>query len=409
MHIVMISDSESSGGAGKGTSRLAQGLVNAGAKVTRLVERPDKYKNVWNTDQLVPFRPRVWRVIQKTIREFSIPISHILQDLIIHPHLSKKLAALKPDVININNIHSSYLWPDIVAVCAEYAPVIWTLRDMWSFTGRCAYSLDCRKFLEQCDETCPTPNEYPELTPKKIRWAWNMRRNLLISHNDIIAISPSNWLADEAKSGLWKNNRVEIIPHGLPIDDYLPLDRQLAREALNVKNDGIVIGIAAVNLLNKRKGTQLLIEALKNVKYRPITLLTLGRGKIPIELNDVSIQSMGYIDHKRTMTLFYNALDIFIHPSLGEAWGHVVLEAMACGTPIIGFPTGGSLDMIRPDQTGWLAESISAHSLSEILNQAINEIINGKNLRKSCRRVVENEYSLDTQAKRYIKLINELM
>lgn len=405
----MISDSETEGGAAIGTSRLAQGLVSSGNKVTRLVERPDKHEHSWDTELFVPFRPRKWVKYQKKTRKYSIFLSHILQKLIIAPFLRRKLKQLKPDIINVNNLHRSYLWPDIVSVCTEFAPTTWTLRDMWSFTGRCAYSYDCSRFIGGCDESCPTPTEYPPLGPNGIKWAWNLRRTLFENYPDIVAISPSKWLSKEANVGLWRNNRVEIIPHGISLADYTILDRTKAREALGIETTGIVIGTAAYDLNDKRKGVDLLFKALHQIISRPITIVTIGKGNISFREEGIAYQPMGYMTDQRMKLLFFNALDLFIHPSLGEAWGHTVLESISCGTPVVGFPLGGLIDMVIPDKTGWLTESVTSESLAISIDTALQKIMVGDELRDSCREVVEEQFSVELQSRRYIDLFNDMI
>jgi glycosyltransferase involved in cell wall biosynthesis len=318
------------------------------------------------------------------------------------------LRKLSPDVIIAHNLHDAGWWPDLISACARHAATIWVLHDMWSFTGRCAYSGDCRKFVSGCDDTCPTPTEYPVLAPRLIAGAWKSRGRLFMGHPDLVAVCPSRWLAGEAKAGLWKGHRVEVIPYGVPLDVYKPLDRAVARAALGIDTPGPVLVMSAQYIGDRRKGPSMLVEALQRVTHRPLTVVTMGRGSLPIKAPGVYIHSLGYVDHERTRVLAYNAADMCVHPATADNLPNSVMEAIACGTPAIGFPVGGVLELVRPGQTGWLAGTVSGEALAEAIDRAFQDLFAGIDLRLTCRAVGESEYSSELQVDRYLELIRSL-
>ncbi len=410
LHIAMISDAELAGGAAIATSRLAAGLLSEGAVVTRIVAYPDGQQHLWQTTSLFPSRyARLTRRILSTLeRRLSIRLP-MLERAVTHSHLRAALEFARADVINVHNIHGAELPPDIVAVSAEYAPTVWTLHDMWSFTGRCAYSYDCSRYLRGCDHRCPTWGEYPRLAPRLIADAWRRRRCLLDAHPDLVAVTPSQWLAKRACSGMWAHHNVVVIPNGLPLTIYKPVDRDLARRALDINAIGPVMLAAAQNLTETRKGGHLLYAALQHISHRPFTLVTLGKGSLAVDTPGVTVQSLGHIDHERTKVLAYCAADILVHPAPVDNLPNVVMESIACGTPVVAFPIGGVPDMVRPGQTGWLAQEVSAISLAGALDQALTDIASGSDLRPSCRAVAEADYSVQLQAQRYLTLFSSLV
>jgi glycosyltransferase involved in cell wall biosynthesis len=296
-----------------------------------------------------------------------------------------------------------------VRICARHAPTVWTLHDMWSFTGRCAYSYDCRKFMTGCDSTCPTPEEHPPLAPDQIAQAWNERRRLLNSNPNLLAVAPSRWLAREAREGLWADHRVEVIPYGLPLEVYRPVDRALAREALGINTPGPVLLMAAQFLTERRKGGEILDGALSALSRRPLTIVTLGSGHPGFQAEGIHLHELGYVDHERTRVLAYSAADLFVHPAPVDNLPNVVMEALACGTPVVGFAIGGMPDMVRPGQTGWLCDSVSSKALADTLEEALADLDRGVNFRDSCRAVAEAEYGSSLQARNYLELFQSLI
>ena len=217
MKIVMLSDWETQfGGAAVAASRLAHSLCHAGHEVTRIVAVKDGKNYLWKIAEL---QPSIWGwAVHRFIQGLAWESFSRWE---IRRRIRRLLEVCQPDVINIHNLHgasTSFGWPmEVVSDCAAVAPVVWTLHDMWSFTGRCAFSYECHKYLMGCDKTCPTPAEYPALTPGKIAKSWR-RRSVMYQHiTDIAAVSPSSWLARSAQEGLWAGKRVEIYPLWSPI------------------------------------------------------------------------------------------------------------------------------------------------------------------------------------------------
>jgi glycosyltransferase involved in cell wall biosynthesis len=201
---------------------------------------------------------------------------------------------------------------------------------------------------------------------------------------------------------------VEVIPYGLPLDIYTPVDRVLARTALGIKPGGPVVLVVAQKLAGRRKGGTILIEALQRVCQRPLTLVTLGHGHLPRAVEGVTLHALGYIDHERTKVLAYAAADVLVHPAPVDNLPNVVMEAMACGTPCVGFAIGGVPDMVQPGKTGWLAHQVTAQALASAIDTALKDIKQGKDLRVSCRSIAETEYDEAIQAQRYLTLFKQL-
>jgi glycosyltransferase involved in cell wall biosynthesis len=407
MHIVMLSDYETQGGAAVAASRLAEALCAAAQRVTRCVLYSDGKIHPWRTWPMK--REPVTRLWRRFASRLVPGVSRAapLPDPVVQ--LRGALRELRPDVINVHNLHGGATegWgPELIAICADFAPVVWTLHDMWSFTGRCAYAYDCRKFITGCDATCPTPDEYPVLASADIADAWNRRRLLFHDGAELIAVTPSRWLAAEAQAGLWGKNRVVVIPYGVPTDQFRPLDRQKARRTLGFSERGPVVLVAAQYLTDRRKGAALLPHVLSKLRQRPLTLLAMGHGAVVASDPAMHVVSLGWMDDVEKQVLAYNAADVLLHPAPVDNFPNVVLEAMACGTPTVALPIGGLPELVRPSISGWLANNATASALASTLDLALDEIADGGDLRDSCRAMADQEFTMKRQAEAYLDLFS---
>jgi glycosyltransferase involved in cell wall biosynthesis len=407
MRVIILSDTETSGGAAIATSRLALALTMENVEVIRIVGSPDGNDHPWTT---VPLQVRLpEEVVLELAGRISQRLASALRTLILGRQLHGILKKLRPTIINVHNLHGAGWGIKLVKVCALEAPVVWTLHDMWSFTGRCAYTSNCRNFIDGCDYSCPTPTEYPALAQDLIGTAWRKRRDLMSTLTDLVAVTPSSWLSQQAKTGIWAGHRVEVIPYGLPLNIYTPVNSNLAREALGIHSSGRVLMIAAQKLSEVRKGMSYLGEALQRLSHGGVTLITLGKGRLAFEQPGVHLHQLGYVDHERTKVLAYSAADLLVHPALLDNFPNVVMEALACGTPVVGFPVGGMLEMVSRGSTGWLTDEVSPQALARTLDTALNDLDRGVNWRESCRAQAEEEYDLSIQAERYRELFLSLI
>jgi len=407
MRIVLLSDVENRGGAGIAAGRLAAGLAARGHDVRWVAARPDSGEHTWHS---APFQlSPLLRVVDGICQRNGTRPASLLRGLIVRRSLRTLLEDLAPDVVNLHNVHGARWSVDIFdAVPARSLP-IWTLHDMWTLTGRCAYAFGCRQYLTACSATCPTPSEYPVLAPERIATAHAERRRVLQRRPDAIAVAPSRWLAREAMGGLWHRHRVAHIPNGVPPDEYFPVPRDAARESLRLGRHDRVAVVVAERLGERRKGWALLQAALARFSDPALHLLLVGDGVVDGTLPAPhSAAVLGRVNDAETLRRIMSAADVLVHPAPVDNLPNVVLEAMACGVPTVAFPVGGLLDMVRPGISGWLAPTLSAEGLAAVLLEAFSTMP-GKNphtdLKDSCRELVMREYTPELQARRYESLM----
>ncbi|MEI6562127.1 MAG: glycosyltransferase [Verrucomicrobiota bacterium] len=407
MKILIISDLESTGGAAIACQRLTQGLMGLGADCVRGVGSMDGGAPGQEKFLLSPGK-RLEGIVSLASSFHCDRVAQTLANFGSRRQLRWWIKHLQPDFINIHNLHKAKWEIALVEECALHAPVAWTLHDMWSMTGRCCYRYDCEKFTTGCDASCPTPNEYPALEPGRIAAAWAAKQRVLARHPNISAVCPSQWMASEARRGIWKGNRVEAIANGLDLTVYKPCDAQAARAALGLQPDLPTILIVADYLKERRKGGGLLEGVLAAAKSRPLQILTLGHSPPEIHVSGVQHTHMGYISSDRMKAILYSASDLLLHMAPVDNLPNTVAESLACGTPVVAHATGGVPEMVKPGETGWLAQQFDTDHFAAALDTALSALKSGNTLRQACRQFAETHFDITRQAAQYLALFQTL-
>ena len=287
-------------------------------------------------------------------------------------------------------------------------PIVWTLHDMNPFTGGCHYNVGCPKFEKQCG-ACP---QLGSADPTDLsRTVWTRKQQAYqnaIRNERLHIVTPSKWLADQAKrSSLFQDAPVHVIPYGLDSSTFCPRDTEGLRRALEIPKAHCVVLFVAQSAKNHRKGFDLLSDALSRLDGENITLLSIGGTNPDLEAVQPH-RHFGTIESNLLLSVFYSLADLFVIPSRQDNLPNTVLESMACGTPVVGYDTGGIPDMVRPGETGWLAEQGSVRSLRDKIQSALSDEAAQKRMGMRAREVVEEEYTFEEQAKKYRKMYNKL-
>ena len=432
----MVSRSESTGGAAIAESRLARGLNREGTRARRLVALAKKDAHAprrlrradWDLREVGPtglsalhYRrdphrgllrwapPGVKRLYDQSpavgwLRAFSR--SRVRRQWL--QLLDEALAEAPPDIINVHNMHGIPWDFEAISVCLRHAPVVWTLHDMWAFTGSCAYSFECRRFEGRCDSTCPQTAAYPTALAPEIASLHRKRLTLFGSKPALTLVAPSRWLAEQAKIGVRGAVPVEHIPYGLPVKELRPGDRSEARRSLGLDPQGIVLCSMAATLDDPRKGMSLLVEALSMLD-RTLTCVLVGKGRLPALPEQLKVMAIPWVETAEEFSRIFSAADLFVFPSLADNLPCSLQEALCCGLPCVGFSVGGVPDLIRPGITGWLAQETSSKALGAAIDAALSEPDQLERLRLSARQVAVSEYGLNLQAQRYLSLFEQLL
>lgn len=316
----------------------------------------------------------------------------------------------EPDVINLHWICNGFLRIETLRRFTQ--PVVWTLHDMWPFSGGCHYAGECDRYKSQCGQ-CPqlSSTRQGDLSASILH-----RKQTAWKDTDLTIVTPSKWLGKCAKeSSLFQDRRIEVIPNGVDTDAFKPIDRELARQILNLPpTQKIVLFCAGSSTGDPRKGFSLLTDALETLetqKQERVSLAVLGANSPSAESQSWKFEThyIGKLRDEISLALVYCAADIFVAPSRQDNLPNTILEALACGIPCVSFNIGGIPDMIDHRKNGYLAEPFKTSELAKGIKWILEDESRYQELSAAARSTVVENFSIEIQAERYNMLYESLL
>lgn len=410
MRVVHIATVDRRGGAARAAHRLHVGLQREGHDSRMFVrDRTSDDPAISQHQHQHGLAPRVRRKLARVLSPHEVRASSSYE-YFSNPSTEYRIdprALGDADVINLHWIAGFVDLPSFFRALPRSIPVVWTLHDMNPLTGGCHYDAGCGRFTARCG-TCPQLGS--ARTSDVSRAFFERKARALASlEPPLHLVADSHWLAREAqRSTLLRGYPCEVIHYGLDTQLYQPRDKSAARAALGIDPDARILVFVAENLDNRRKGMALLLQAIAALRDVPrLTLLTVGNNGV-LAPEGVAHIHLGRVDEDRLLSLVYSAGDVFVIPSLQEAFGQTALEAMACGTPVVGFDLGGIPDMVVPGVTGALAEPHDASSLARVLADLLQDDVARVAMGHACRAKVLDHFTLKRQAVQYAALYTRL-
>lgn len=399
------------GGAARAAYRLHHGLRTADVDSHMLVQRK-KSSDPTVTGPDSTFG-RAWGYLKELIDLLPLKLYRHRENVPLSPgwlpgNLSKTINKLNPDIIQLHWVVGGFL--PLKELQKLNRPIVWTLHDMWAFTGICHYTGECEKYTAACGN-CAMLNSTREndLSHK----AWERKKNAYAGLN-LTIVTPSQWLAQCArKSSLLKDFRIEVIPNGLDLNVFKPVDRKTAREQLSLPPDKKYILFGAISSTSdRRKGFHLLHPALlklsENHNMKDVELLVFGASE-PENPPDFGLPTryLGTVNNDEHLALLYTASDVCVTPSLQDNLPNIVVETLACGTPCVAFNIGGMPDMINHLKNGFLAKPFDPEDLAKGIHWVLGEDLHC--LTTHARKKAEEMFALPIAAKNYRDLYEKCL
>jgi len=295
-----------------------------------------------------------------------------------------------PDVIHLHNLHGYYI---NIGILFQYlkkefrGKIIWTLHDCWAFTGHCAYFdyVRCEEWKKEC-KRCVQKKEYPKCVGiSNSNNNFFKKKQLFTGIDNLIIVTPSQWLADLVKNSFLKEYKVKVIHNGIDTRIFKKIETNI-KSRYNLKDKKIILGVAAI--WDRRKGLDYFIE-LSNKLDNSYQIVVIGINKEQKQQLPQNIIGILKTSSVKELIEWYSVADIFVNPTLEDNYPTTNLEAIACGTPVITFNTGGSLE--------------SAIFYGKVVNKNIDELIRA--IKEQSFKKIEIEISIENMINQYIEII----
>jgi glycosyltransferase involved in cell wall biosynthesis len=364
MRVLIVNTAERTGGAAIAANRLLQALNRNGVEATMLVR--DRKTDAPEVVNIAPS----WRLRAKFLWErgviwlanglsrrnlFQVDIANAGTDI------TSMQVFQQADVIHLHWVNQGFLsLGNLERIFASDKPIVITLHDQWYFTGICHYSGECTKFKSLCTH-CPmlTSGGIGVDVVKRVF----ERKRRIYEGRKVTFVGCSRWMADLARqSRLTQGHKVVNIPNAIDTDVFSPGDRQAARQRHGLPAEGRLVLFGAQRITDERKGFRYLAEACELIANEHPTLASKigivvlgGDAQSVKESLPLPVYTIDYLSNERDIAQLYQAVDLFVTPSLQDNLPNTIVEAMACGTPCVGFDVGGIPEMIDHQQNGYVA------------------------------------------------------
>ena len=416
MRVLIVNTSERIGGAAIAAGRLVEALKNNGIKAKMLVreKQTDRlsviglHKNWWKVWQFIWERILIWKENRfKKHNLFAVDIANTGTDITVLPEFQAA------DIIHLHWINQGMLsLNDIRKILLSGKPVVWTMHDMWPCTGICHHARECDKYHQECHHC---PYIYKGGGKKDLSNQVFKKKKEIYQSAPVTFVTCSRWLKERAgQSALLNGHTIVDIPNPISTSLFKPQNSLTARNKMELPTDKKLILFGSVKVTDKRKGIDYFIESCKLLaeKYpemkEELGVVVYGKNSECLKsLIPFQVYALDYISNEKDLVNIYNAVDLYVTPSLEENLPTTIMEAMACGIPCVGFNVGGIPEMIDHLHNGYVAEYKSAEDLANGIIWTLSESEYQSLSEEACRKAVSN-YSESIVAKKYIDIYNKI-
>lgn len=321
-------------------------------------------------------------------------------------NLIKRLEEINPDLIHLHHLHGYFINVELLFnyLKKTEVPVIWTFHDCWSFTGHCTHYeyVGCEKWKTQC-YSCPQKEEYPgSFFIDRSFKNYNLKKSIFNGHPNLTIVPVSQWLGEQVKQSFLNGYKVEVIPNGIDLEVFKPRPSAV-KHKYGLKGRFLILGVTGN--WEAKKGLEDFLE-LRNQLSSDYDIILVGlSAKLKKEIGD-KIIGIEKTENQIELAELYSAADVFLNPTLEDSFPTTNLEALACGTPVITYRTGGSVEAIH-EKTGYIVEK---KDISGMLGKIETVTKHGKAYySEHCRFIAEKLYNKNINFSKYIDLYRQIL
>jgi glycosyltransferase involved in cell wall biosynthesis len=440
MKILIVNTSDIEGGAARAAYRLHKALLKEGVDSHMLVQskKSDDYTVIGPETKLEKFinlsRPQIDQIPVKFYKKRTKTL--FSPSWVGFNNAIKKINEINPDIVHLHWISGGFIKIEDIAKIKQ--PIVWSLHDMWAFTGGCHYDEECGGYIKKCGNCKVLGSKKVNDLSRKI---FLRKQKTFADKEDITIVGLSQWLNECSKSStLLKDKKHINLPNPINTTFFKPFDKEKSRELWSLPKDKKLILFGAMGATSDpRKGFNELSEALHKITCKDTELVVFGSSE-PQNAPDFGFKThyLGHLHDDVSLVTLYSAVDVMVVPSLQENLSNAIMESLACATPVVAFNVGGNSDMIDHKMSGYLAKPFDTDDLASGIEWVLNSdrvIVNSdsgevivdidserlmvnsersfKNryewLCQNAREKVLKEFDSKVVAKKYIELYKEIL
>jgi glycosyltransferase involved in cell wall biosynthesis len=324
------------------------------------------------------------------------------------------LPSQQPHIVHCHNLHGGYFDLRMLSWLSQKVPVMLTLHDSWLLSGHCAHSFDCDRWMIGCGH-CPDLAIYPPIRRDSTHYNWQRKREIY-ARSRLYVATPSRWLMKKVEQSMLAPSVEEarVLPNGVDLHIFQPADKQETRAYLGISHDAIVLLTTGVRIQqNMWKDYSTLRHAIalvaKCLPGQDLLFLILGEDAPPERINQVEIRFVPYQEDPRTVARYYQAADIYVHAARADTFPSSVLEAMACGTPVVATAVGGIPEQVEDNRTGFLVPMGDAQGLAGRITELLSAEFLKESMRTEAIKSIRHRFSFDQQVNAYLSWYDQLI
>ena len=410
MRVLHVNTYDSQGGAARAAYRLHRALLNENIDSKMLVQKKtsDDHTVIAPTSK---FEKGI-NLLRPTLDNLPLQQYKNRTQSLFSPawlpfsQIPKKIAQINPDIVHLHWIAGAMMSVKDLAKIEK--PIVWSLHDMWAFTGGEHIDEDQQHYLDRCGNSKVLKSKKDRDLSRK---GWERKRQVYSQIEDLNIVGLSDWMHQAAKnSSLLKDKSHIQLPNPIDTSAFAPFNKVEARRLFNLPIDKKLILFGAIDATSDpRKGFNYLFEALDQTSLENTELVVFGSSQPTTPLSfKQPVHYLGQLHDDVSLRVLYSAADVMVVPSLQENLSNAIMESLSCGTPVVAFDVGGNSDMIEHQKNGYLAQPFDTDDLAK----GIEWVLNAPDYQQLCdnaRDKVLTHFDSQIVAKRYIALYKEIL
>lgn len=325
-----------------------------------------------------------------------------------------KLPPNRPAIVHCHNLHGGYFDLRALPWLSSQLPVILTLHDAWLLSGHCAHSFECTRWQNGCG-SCPDLLIYPAIKRDRTAFNWQQKQRIF-SKSQVYISTPSYWLMNKVQQSMLMSGSQEcrVIPNGVNLATFRSVDKNIARATIGISTEAKILLFAANGIRQNRwKDYRMMQESIVQVSQHfqdnKIIFIALGEEAPSEHIGRAEVRFVPYQKDEEAVAQYYQAADVYLHAARIDTFPNTVIEALACGTPVVATAVGGIPEQIDHGKNGLLVSPGN----SEAMANCIIEILSNKNLQmqmsENAVNTAKNRFSLTQQANSYLEWYREIL